>query len=132
MGGLRSLILTHGVACTIAITLLYQSTLSSCCERNWSTYENLQTLRKNWFELSKVETLVYVHTKLSYIQGKGRRKMWDVFHLELKDPVLEPTTFDDGDHLKGSSSTPMAMASPVEWLILMILITRYMRTSYRL
>lgn len=47
--------------------------------------------------------------------------MWDVFpddmclnsgvelalaNLDLNEPVLEPVTFDDGDHLEGSSSTP--------------------------
>ena len=52
---------------------------------------------------------------------KGKTKMWDVFpddmgldnsielalaHMDLNDPVLEPITFDDGDPIKGSSSTP--------------------------
>jgi hypothetical protein len=51
----------------------------------------------------------------------GKTKMWDVFlddmgldnsvelalvNLDLNEPVLEPVTFDDGDPLKGSSSTP--------------------------
>ena len=50
-----------------------------------------------------------------------KTKMWDVFpndmvldnttelalaNLDLNDPVLEPTTFDDSDPLEGSSSTP--------------------------
>ena len=52
---------------------------------------------------------------------KGRTKMWDVFpndmgldssvelalaNMDLNDPVLEMVTFDDGDSLEGSSSTP--------------------------
>ena len=27
--------------------------------------------------------------------------------MDLNDPVLEPVTFDDGDPLEGSSSTPV-------------------------
>jgi hypothetical protein len=70
---------------------------------------------------------VYVHTnlRLIYMQREewltGKTKMWDVFpddmgldnsvelalvNLDLNEPVLEPVTFDDGDPLKGSSSTP--------------------------
>ncbi len=48
--------------------------------------------------------------------------MWDVFpddmgldssvelalaNMDLNDPVLEPVTFDDGDIVEGSSSTPV-------------------------
>ncbi len=71
--------------------------------------------------------MVYVHTNLRLIykqreEGvKGKTKMWDVFlddmgldnsvelalaNMDLNDPVLEPVTFDDGDPLEGSSSTP--------------------------
>jgi len=52
---------------------------------------------------------------------KGKIKTWDVFpddmgmdnsvelamaNLDLNESVLEPVTFDDGDTIKGSSSTP--------------------------
>ena len=52
---------------------------------------------------------------------KGKTKMWDVFpddmgldnsdelalaNLDLNELVLEPVTFDDGDTVEGSSSTP--------------------------
>ena len=52
---------------------------------------------------------------------KGKTKTWDVFlddmgldntielalaNMDLNDPVLEPVTFDDGDPMEGSSSTP--------------------------
>ena len=71
--------------------------------------------------------MVYVHTNLCliYMQRdewlKGKTKMCDVFpddmglensvelklaNLDLNDPVLEPVTFDDGDTLEGSPSTP--------------------------
>jgi hypothetical protein len=107
--------------------LLSQVTSSSCCERNWSTYGNLYSLKKSRLEQSRAETMVYVHTNLRLIYRqreewlKGKTKMWDVFpddmgldnsvelalaNLDLNEPVLEPVTFDDGDPLEGSSSTP--------------------------
>ena len=72
--------------------------------------------------------MVYVHSNLRLIYRqrekwtKGRTKMWDVFpvdmgldntvelalaNMDLNDPVLEPVTFDDGDPLEGSFSTPI-------------------------
>ena len=51
----------------------------------------------------------------------GKRKVWDIFldyisldhsielalaNMVLNDPVLEPVTFDNGDLMEGSSSTP--------------------------
>ena len=71
--------------------------------------------------------MLYVHTNLHLIYKqredwlKGKTKMWDVFpddmgldssvelalaNLDLNEPVLEPVTFDDGDTVEGSSSTP--------------------------
>ena len=42
---------THGAPCPIlqqlAIRVLSQVISSSCCERNWSTYGNLYSLRKS-------------------------------------------------------------------------------------
>jgi hypothetical protein len=57
--------------CTIlqqlAMRLLSQVTSSSCCERNWSTYGNLHTLKKSRLEQSKAKTMVYVHSNLHLI-----------------------------------------------------------------
>ncbi|KAH9294427.1 hypothetical protein KI387_040363, partial [Taxus chinensis] len=121
---------THGAACPIlqplAMRVLTQVTSSSCCERNWSTYGNLHSLKKSRLEQSRAETMVYVHSNLLIYRMKdewlkGRTKMWDAFpddtcldntvelalaNLDLNEPVLEPVTFDDGDPLEGSSSTP--------------------------
>jgi len=124
---------THGATCHIlqhlALRVLSQVTSSSSCERNWSTYGNLYSLKKSRLEQSRAETMVYVHSNLRLIYRqreewvKGRTKMWDVFpddmgldnsvelalaNMDLNDPVLEPVTFDDGDPLEGSSSTPAA------------------------
>jgi len=107
--------------------LLSQVTSSSCCERNWSTYGNLCSVKKSRLEQSKAKTMVYVHTNLRLIYRqreewlKGKTKMWDVFpndmgldsnvelalsNMDLNDPVLEALRFDDGDTVEGSSSTP--------------------------
>eukprot|EP00253_Pinus_taeda_P035832 PITA_35832 len=75
----------------LAMRLLSQVTSSSCCERNWSTYENLCSVKKSRLEQSRAETMV-VELALA--------------NLDLNDPVLELVTFDDGDTLEESSSTP--------------------------
>jgi hypothetical protein len=121
---------TCGATCPLlqqlAMRLLSQVTSSSCCERNWSTYGNLYSLKKSRLEQSRAKTMVYVHNNLRLIYRqreewlKGKTKMWDVFpddmgldnsveltlaNLDFNDPVLQPVTFDDGDPLEGSSST---------------------------
>ena len=111
----------------IALRVISQVSSSSCCERNWSTYGNLYSLKKTRIEQSRAEMMVYVHTNLRLIYRKreewvkGKTKMWDVFpddmgldnsfelelaNLDLNDPTLESITFDDGDPLERSSSTP--------------------------
>ena len=71
--------------------------------------------------------MVSVHSNLCLVYRKeeewvkGKTKMWDVFlddmgldnttelalaNMDLNDPVLEPVTFDDGDPVEESSSTP--------------------------
>ena len=111
----------------MALRVISQVTLFSCCERNWNTYGNLYSLKKSGLEQSRAETMVYVHTNLCLIYRKReewvkeKTKMWDVFlddmgldnsielalvNMDLNDPVLEPITFDDGDPMEGSSSTP--------------------------
>lgn len=120
---------THGATSPplqqLAMRLLSQVTSSSYCERNWSTYGNLYSVKKSRLEQSRAKTMVYVHTNLRLIYRqredwlKGKTKMWDVFpddmgldssvelalaNLDLNAPVLEPVTFDDG--VEASSSTP--------------------------
>eukprot|EP00253_Pinus_taeda_P035820 PITA_35820 len=111
----------------LAMRLLSQVTSSSCCERNWSTYENLYSVKKSRLEQSRAETIVYVHTNLRLIYRqreewlKRKTKMCDVFpghmgldnsvelaltNMDLNDPMLDLDRFDDGDIVEGSSSTP--------------------------
>ena len=65
---------THGAACPIlqqlALRVLSQVTSSSCCERNWSTYGNLYSVKRSRIEQSRAETMVYVHTNLRLIYRK--------------------------------------------------------------
>jgi hypothetical protein len=80
---------THGASCPplqeLAMRILSQVTSSSCCERNWSTYGNLYSLKKSRLEQSRAESMVYVHTNLHLIYRqreewlKGKTKMWDAF-----------------------------------------------------
>ena len=80
---------THGEICPplqkLAMRILSQVTSSSCCERNWSTYGNLYSLKKSRLDQSRAESMVYVHTNLRIIYKqreewvKGKTKMWDVF-----------------------------------------------------
>ena len=67
---------TYGATCPIlqklALRIISQVTLSSSCERNWSTYGNLYSLKKSRLEQSRAETMVYVHTNLHLIYKRGR------------------------------------------------------------
>eukprot|EP00253_Pinus_taeda_P027275 PITA_27275 len=75
----------------LAMRLLSQVTSFFCCERNWSTYGNLYSVKKSRLEQSRAETMG-VELALA--------------NMDLNDLVLEPIRFDDGDTVEGSSSTP--------------------------
>eukprot|EP00253_Pinus_taeda_P014580 PITA_14580 len=98
---------THGATSPhlqqLAMRLISQVTPSSCCERNWSTYGNFYSVKKSKLEHSMAETMVYVHTNLRLIYSVELA----LANLDLNEPVLEPATFDDGDTVEGSSSTPI-------------------------
>lgn len=59
---------THGSSTPciqkIALKLLVQPCSSSCCERNWSTYSFIHSLKRNKMDPKRAEDLVYVHTNL--------------------------------------------------------------------
>ena len=65
---------THGAMCPLlqklALRIISQVTSSFSCERNWSTYGNLYSLKKSRLEQSRVEAMVYVHTNLCLIYRK--------------------------------------------------------------
>ncbi|XP_074381164.1 uncharacterized protein LOC141722833 [Apium graveolens] len=115
--------LVHGVSATniqeIALKLLGQPCSSSCCERNWSTYSFIHSVRRNKILPTRAEDLVYVHTNLRLLSRKsdlylkGETKLWDVGHdhfdpldgaedleiasLSLDEPEMERMIYEDDD-----------------------------------
>ncbi|KAG6527898.1 hypothetical protein ZIOFF_010032 [Zingiber officinale] len=111
----------HG-ACTptlqsLALKLLRQPSSSSSCERNWSTYSCIHSLKRNKITTQRAEDLVYVHYNLCLLSrrtrhySEGESKMWDVgadgfdsidiegvaileiVNLSLDEPKLESVLF---------------------------------------
>ncbi|XP_059659219.1 uncharacterized protein LOC132306039 [Cornus florida] len=103
----------------LALKLLVQPSSSSCCERNWSTYSFIHSLRRNKMAPQRAEDLVFIHSNLRLLSrrtpqyNEGRTKMWDiagdafdsfgdvgvleVANLSLDEPELEAVLFtDDG------------------------------------
>nr|CAD1832641.1 unnamed protein product [Ananas comosus var. bracteatus] len=78
----------HGAAASmlqnLALKLLGQPCSSSCCERNWSTYSFIHSMKRNKITPQRAKDLVYVHTNLRLLSRKapeyikGETKMWDV------------------------------------------------------
>ncbi|WCJ21049.1 hAT transposon superfamily [Euphorbia peplus] len=101
----------------IAVRLLGQPASSSCCERNWSTYSFIHSMRRNKMTPKRAEDLVYVHTNLRLLSRKsqpyaqGETQMWDVggdafetpdgagllevANLSLDEPTFEKIVFVD-------------------------------------
>jgi hypothetical protein len=48
----------------LAFKLLGQPSSSSCCERNWSTYSFIHSIKRNKLTPQRAEDLVYVHNKI--------------------------------------------------------------------
>ncbi|KAJ1426311.1 Ribonuclease H-like superfamily [Sesbania bispinosa] len=105
---------------SIALKLLSQPPSSSCCERNWSTYSFIHSMKRNRLNPKRAEDLVFIHTNLRLLSRKGKSykegesKLWDlaadewdpsegagvleVASLSLDEPDLEAVLFtDDGD-----------------------------------
>ncbi|XP_068309771.1 uncharacterized protein [Pyrus communis] len=106
---------------SIALKLLGQPCSSSCCERNWSTYSFIHSLRRNKITPQRVEDLVFVHNNLRLLSRnsstykEGITQLWDVggdgfenlgeesvgmleiANLSLDEPSLETTLVTRGD-----------------------------------
>ncbi|KAH7571450.1 hypothetical protein JRO89_XS04G0055400 [Xanthoceras sorbifolium] len=69
---------------SIALKLLGQPCSSSCCERNWNTYNFIHSMRRNKMTPQRAEDLVYVHTNLRLLSrrsptyNEGPSQQWDV------------------------------------------------------
>ncbi|RZB97903.1 hypothetical protein D0Y65_021114 [Glycine soja] len=105
----------------VALKLLAQPCSSSCCERNWSTYSFIHSLKRNKMAPYRAEDLVFVHSNLRLLSRntpqyhQEETKMWDVAgddfgslddcgileiaSLSLDEPELEGVFFNDDDHL---------------------------------
>lgn len=101
----------------LAFKLLSQPASSSCCERNWSTYSIIQSIKRNKLEVQRAEDLVFVHCNLRLISRKqeeyknGPTKYWDLVgdnmaldgdsielpELSLTEPQLEMMTINDDE-----------------------------------
>ncbi|GFY85412.1 hypothetical protein Acr_04g0001500 [Actinidia rufa] len=89
---------------------------SSCCERNWSTYSMIQSVKRNRLAISRAKDLVFVHCNLRLLSRKskeyteGPSKYWDISgdqfdidgqemielaQLSLDEPELEGITFQE-------------------------------------
>ncbi|XP_049936681.1 uncharacterized protein LOC126410588 [Nymphaea colorata] len=83
----------HGTAYP---TLQYLA-FRSCCERNWSTYSQIHTIKRNNLTSKRAENLVYVHSNLRLLSRnkeeyrEGETKYWDVnvedFNLEQENEL---------------------------------------------
>ncbi|KAF7835522.1 Dimer_Tnp_hAT domain-containing protein [Senna tora] len=102
----------------LALKLLSQPSSSSCCERNWSTYSFIHSMKRNKINPKRAEDLVFVHTNLRLLSrqsskyNEGETRMWDiggdraepfdgagtleVSSLSLDEPELEAVIFTDG------------------------------------
>ncbi|XLR22794.1 hypothetical protein S83_050694 [Arachis hypogaea] len=68
----------------IDVRLLGQPSSSSCCERNWSIYSFIHSLKRNKLKPKRAENLVFVHTNLRLLSrkipqyNKEETMMWDI------------------------------------------------------
>lgn len=80
--------LAHGsrtpILQSLAVKLLGQPCSSSCCERNWSTYSFIHSMRRNKMTPQRCEDLVFVHNNIRLLSRRtpeytqGETKMWDI------------------------------------------------------
>ncbi|XP_058180780.1 uncharacterized protein LOC131299188 [Rhododendron vialii] len=56
---------------TLALKILTQPSSSSCCERNWSTYSFIHSLRRNKMTPQRAEDLVYIHSNLRLLSRRS-------------------------------------------------------------
>jgi len=104
----------------IALKLLGQPSSSSCCERNWSTYSFIHSLKRNKMTPKRAEDLVFIHSNLRLLSRNSSKyreeetKLWDIggddFSLEdsgilqiaslsLDEPELEEAFFNEDEQI---------------------------------
>lgn len=56
---------------SLAMKVLSQPASSSCCERNWSTYSFVHSVKRNALTPERVEDLVFVHSNLRHLSRRS-------------------------------------------------------------
>ncbi|KAK3183091.1 hypothetical protein Dsin_030377 [Dipteronia sinensis] len=108
---------------SMALKLLGQPCPSSCCERNWRTYNFIHSVKRNKITPQRAEDLVFVHNNLrllsrrSQTYNEGVSHLWDVrgdgfdsmdmenagilkiANLSLDEPELEAKLFRSVDNV---------------------------------
>ncbi|XP_072146540.1 putative transcriptional regulator tpeD [Setaria viridis] len=104
---------------SLALKLLSQPASSSCCERNWSTYSFIHSVKRNALTPERAEDLVFVHSNMRHLSRRtdayktGETRMWDVggdsfdslsgvgllevADLSIDEPDLQTISFGLGD-----------------------------------
>nr|XP_009600221.1 uncharacterized protein LOC104095736 [Nicotiana tomentosiformis] len=109
----------HGVNApllqSLAYKLLSQPASSSCCERNWSTFSLIHSIKRNKLATSRAEDLVFIHYNLRLLSRRkekytsGPSKYWDLggdyFNIDesindlveftIDEPQLEGVFFEE-------------------------------------
>jgi len=73
----------------IALKLLGQPCSSCCCERNWSIYSFIHSLKRNRITPKRTEDLVYVHSNLRILSRNSSKykeeetKLWDIAEYDF-------------------------------------------------
>jgi len=68
----------------ITLKLIGQPCSSSCCERNWSTYSFIHSLKRNKMTPKSAEDLVFVYSNLRLLSinssnfKEEKTKLWDI------------------------------------------------------
>lgn len=105
------------VLLSLALKLVNQPASFSCCERNWSTYSFINSMKRNKLTPERAEDLVFVHNNLRLLSRRseayktGATRMWDVggdsfesltgvgilevAQLSIEEPELESVLFED-------------------------------------
>ncbi|GFZ11295.1 hypothetical protein Acr_22g0006930 [Actinidia rufa] len=113
--------LAHGsstpILQSLAARLLDQPCSSSCCERNWSTYSFIHSMKRNKITPRRCDDFVFVHYNILLLSRRtsqhreGETKMWDISgdafdsmegtgvleiaNLSLDEPYMEVVLFRD-------------------------------------
>lgn len=86
----------------LAIRVLSQVSSASACERNWSTYGFIHSMKRNRLGHTKADDLVFVHSNLRLISRKepsyssGPCQAWDVLEEDSIYECFEDQFEDEG------------------------------------